>query len=165
MRTLNLNKEKDNQFSDISIKEESVKEEYPKKLVFNNLTVDSIIAPVPGVLKIDSKKKSKKTLVFSGGMHGSEKAGIEILDKIIKNIVSGSLKVNKNILLIYGNLRAMFKNVRLIEPEFGVISNLNRCFNQGIFNNPKSYAQERANAIMSVTEKLKPGFIEVIDIH
>lgn len=168
MRTLNLVND-DRQFSSISIQEEINNEKYPKNLVFNNSTVLNITLPSSGILQIKSKIKSNDTLVFSGGIHGDEKAGIEILDHLVEEIVSGTLEVKHNLLLIYGNLRAMNmrdgKGHRCIEPELGIISNLNRCFNQGIFGNPKSYAQIRANEITSAVEKFVRGFVEVIDIH
>lgn len=163
-RTLDL---KNGNFSDIAIKEEALSNEYPKIVACKNNSVAKIISPIPGLLEIESKKGTSDTLVFCCGIHGDEKAGIIINDKLIGEIVSGCLEVNHNIVFIYGNLQAMAANEgkgsRYIEPELGYLSNLNRCFNSGGHN--KSYAQKRAANIMESLSILKNCKVKGIDIH
>lgn len=153
----------------ISIEEEKKGEKYPKRLSFENPTVASITLSAPGVIEIESREGGDKTRVISGGIHGDEKAGPVIIDDIMQEIVTGKLNVCENLLLIYGNLQAMDvndgKGARCVEPELGIISNLNRCFNQGIFANPENYAQARANQITEATERLVKGCIEGVEIH
>lgn len=164
--TLNNNEK----FSDIAIQEEAYLNDYPKKLTHSNTSISTINLPIPGVLEIIGKNNTDFTLIFSCGMHGDERAGIEVVDTLVSEIVFNKLPVNSNILFIYGNLKAMSANdgkgLRCIEPEKGWVSNLNRCFIDSDGNSLNSYAQERANLIMTEgLNHLVSGKIEVLDIH
>lgn len=165
----NLSIRESEAFSLISIEEDRKEETYPKKLSFDNPTVANITLSAPGVIEIESLKGEDETMVIGGGIHGDEKAGVVIIDELMKEIVDGSLEVNQNLLLTYGNLQAMDANegkgVRCVEPETGITANLNRCFNQGVFANPKNYAEFRANQITESVERLVKGCVTGIDIH
>lgn len=145
---------------------------FPKQLPFTNDFVSSITAPVAGVISIKCKPVTPlitRPLVLSGGIHGDERAGVVILDKLAKDIMSGDLSVFRDVVLIYGNLRAMSENggngVRCVEEEVGVTANLNRCFGNSLFGNPQCYAEYRANQIMKFLHEVDMRNFEAIDIH
>lgn len=133
--------------------------------------IASIFEVVPGIFEVRALREECMPLVIVGGIHGDEKAGIAILDQIIKELVKTKTKVRRNVLLVYGNLEAMrasnFKGARCIEPEKGAFSNLNRCFGYGLFKDPGTYAQRRANEMMQAVASFvsRFGVPDVVDIH
>jgi len=62
-------------------------------------------------------------LLLSAGIHGNETAPIELLDTLIRNIASGSLKPRVRILFLFGNPEAMRRGERYVEQD------VNRLFN------------------------------------
>ena len=155
--------------SDQSYEIEQQSESDSRRIQFDNSTVANISMPAPGILEIESRSGTNDSLIISGGIHGNEKSGIVILDSLITDILSGKTEVHQNLLLILGNLPSMQINNglgdRYIEPQFEVESNLNRCFNQGIFPLPKNYAQRRANKISQAVERALTETSEGLDIH
>lgn len=142
---------------------------YPQPVKHLNTSVARMTMIRPGIIEVESRHGGNDVLVISGGIHGDEKAGIVILDRLLFDIVTGDLPVHQNLLLLYGNLEAMQVNdgrgARCVEPEIGVTANLNRCFNRGKFNNPRCYAEWRANEMMDAVSTLHGMRVEAIDIH
>ena len=143
---------------------------YPNELPHRNPDIEHISHMLPGILNVRSRHDDGTTLVLTGGMHGDEKAGIVILDRLVHELCEGEVPVKRNLLLMYGNLRAMQaeggKGLRCIESEVGATSNLNRCFNYGTFEHPKCYAERRANQMVECAEAVLQGRrVEAIDIH
>ncbi len=156
--------------SEIAMKDAVGGRTYPDTLSHRNKDVTRITHALPGILKIECRHNTKDTLVLTGGMHGDEKAGIVILDRLIHEIREGKIPVRRNLLLMYGNLEAMKANggkgLRCVEPEVGATSNLNRCFNRGHFAEPRCYAERRANQLTRCAEATLRGHtVEAIDIH
>lgn len=136
-----------------------------------NTDIASVTEVSPGIFEVRVAKAEATPLIVSGGIHGDEKAGINVLDFIMAELSKAKTKVHRNLLLIYGNLEAMGANdglgIRCVEPEFGELSNLNRCFGHGQFEQPENYAQRRANEIMAAVDNFvtNNGVPDVIDIH
>jgi len=78
-----------------------------------------------GVLKLSPTQGEYRggSLLLSAGIHGNETAPIELLDKLLKRIFSGELKLRCRLLIIFGNPEAMRQGIRYIEQD------LNRLFN------------------------------------
>jgi len=65
---------------------------------------------------------NQHALVISSGVHGNETAPIEIVDNLVRSILSGELKVLQPVLFIIGNPVAMNESKRFIQE------NMNRLF-------------------------------------
>jgi len=77
------------------------------------------------------------SLLLSAGIHGNETAPIELLDKLLKRILSGELKLRCRLLIVFGNPAAIRQGVRYIEQD------LNRLFN-GRHKSSSGFEAERA---------------------
>lgn len=146
-------------------------EDYPKQIETKNDNLARMMHPVPGILEIQSIYEDEPPLIITGGIHGDEKAGVVVIDRLVRDIIVGEIPVRRHVLLMFGNLQAMkangFEGARCIESEAGELSNLNRCFGRGVFSNPKCYAQRRANEMTRAVERFvnSYGCPEAIDIH
>ena len=74
------------------------------------------------ILEIAPGQPSSTWLVLSTGVHGNETAPMEILDRLVADILGGTLEVAVNLLLLIGNPPAM------IEQRRELNHNLNRLF-------------------------------------
>ncbi len=88
--------------------------------VQQNLTVQLLDT---GVLLVEPTTSKGVDLVISSGVHGNETAPIEIVDELIRRILSGDLGVGNRVLFIIGNPVAMNMSERFD------IENMNRLFN------------------------------------
>lgn len=101
-----------------------------------------------------------KTIMILGGVHGDERAGIEVVKKLQAQFASGELKLTSGkLILALGNLQAMEINERGSEPH----RDLNRLFIDGEVQStqPETFEQERA-------QKLAPHIAAadiLIDLH
>jgi len=66
--------------------------------------------------KIKGKNKGP-TVVFSGGIHGNEPAGVLALIKVFNKIKATSITINGNILGLIGNRKALATNQRFIAND------------------------------------------------
>lgn len=57
------------------------------------------------------------TLICFGGLHGNEPAGINGLQKVIKSITTGQIRLNGNFYAIAGNKAALEKSVRYLDTD------------------------------------------------
>lgn len=156
--------------SAIAMRDVEGRGEYPNELHHSNKDVARIEHVAPGIVEIESHYGGNTCFVLTGGIHGDEKAGVVILDRLIHGILGGDIPVKRNLLLMYGNLAAMKANggkgLRCIEPEVGATSNLNRCFKRGKFKSPQCYSEMRANQMMTHAESVLRGCeVEAIDVH
>mgnify|MGYP001199317002 CR=1 FL=1 len=87
----------------------------------NNVRVSSTTR---GVIEFTPDKPSEfeSSFIYSCGIHGNETAPIEIVNDIVKDILSGVLELKNPLLVIFGNLEAMKAQKRFIKD------NLNRMF-------------------------------------
>ncbi len=74
------------------------------------------------ILEITPAEASATWLVLSTGVHGNETAPMEILDRMVADILAGKLQVTVNLLLLIGNPPAMIRQRRELNH------NLNRLF-------------------------------------
>ena len=107
-----------------------------------------------GIVEFHCQSASNSSLILSAGIHGDETASIEIIDKIVTDILHGTVTPLKNCLFILGNPPAMIKSVRFIDE------NMNLLFRPGTHTqsdqamaSASNYEMERAGLIMkTVTE-------------
>lgn len=84
--------------------------------------------------------KPGKTIAIFGGVHGNEKIGVMLIDKLIKSFEPH----NGTVHFVYGNPRAIEQNMRFTE------TNLNRNFIK--IQNPISYEEQRAQELMELLD-------------
>lgn len=91
--------------------------------------IHTITSPNPG-----------PTIVISGGVHGNEQAGVEVIDYLREHV-----SIDRGtVLLVYGNPEAIEKNVRFVQH------NMNRIFKRGLENDSTEY--KRACEIMDALD-------------
>lgn len=122
--------------------------------------------PAPGIFVIESEDGTNDTEIVSAGIHGDEMAGVHIVDEYLGDVLSGKCEVRKNLLIFFGNLSALGYS-RVIEESGNETDNLSRTWNQGLHENPRNYAQKRANTITPQIESVFDAGGEIIatDIH
>jgi len=69
-------------------------------------------------------RDTTESIVLSAGIHGNETAPVELLDRIVDELQSGSQLLSKRLLIILGNINAMQENKRYIHFD------MNRLFCQ-----------------------------------
>lgn len=129
-----------------AVMRELQKQNRPLNIECGNDTVSKIEMPAPGIFIVESKMGDNDLEIISAGIHGNEMSGVYQLDALLHDILLGKITVNKNMLLIYGNLSTMDWK-RGGETCGDWRDNLNRLFNQGYWGNPQNYEQTRANTI------------------
>jgi succinylglutamate desuccinylase len=63
-------------------------------------------------------------ILVSGGIHGNEVAGVEIINEIVEQIINQRLQIRGRVLFVLGNGKALAMNKRETEPK----ANMNRMF-------------------------------------
>lgn len=132
-----------------AVEEESKGRSNPIQIISPNNTVAKVESPAPGIFLIESAYGGNDTEIISAGIHGDEMAGVIALSDYLTDILTGRALVRKNIIAFFGNLKALGQS-REIKETGDHRDNLNRCWNQGIFNNPVNSAQKRANIITRI---------------
>ena len=110
-------------------------------------------APIPG-----------RTLVISGGIHGNERTGIEVVLRIQQALESGALiHTFGTLFLLLGNLKAIEKNERWSDSAI----DLNRCFGVMPESIRDSFEAQRAETIKNALalHARRPNSVIGIDIH
>ncbi len=104
-----------------------------------------------GVLEIRPATESTRDLVISCGIHGNETAPIEIVSRLIYQIVKGDIQPKVNILFILGNPESMKCGDRFVSI------NMNRLFCGGYnhyeLNTKNQYELERAEKLEQLTSE------------
>ncbi|WP_018748292.1 succinylglutamate desuccinylase [Chitiniphilus shinanonensis] len=72
-----------------------------------------------GVIRFEPRDSAhrKLDLVISAGVHGNETAPVELLDRLIGEVLSGRLKVRARVLCVFGNIEALRRGVRFVERD------------------------------------------------
>ncbi|MBD2812780.1 succinylglutamate desuccinylase [Xenorhabdus sp. Vera] len=94
-----------------------------------------------------SQEKNTDTLIISAGIHGNETAPVEILLQLLSQLAQGSLPLQHNLLLIFGNLPAMREGLRYLDND------LNRMFGGRHKNFPAGNETRRAIELEAVVHQ------------
>ncbi len=105
----------------------------------------AIKSPCRGVFIFTPKEKSKKKILISCGIHGNETAPIEIINDLITQIMTGTVTLAHDLMIIFGNIEAMKTQARFLD------FNLNRLFSGQWKNEPDARESKRAKELESVT--------------
>lgn len=107
-----------------------------------------------GVIEVKPVSQSDQYIVISCGIHGNETAPIEIVSRLISQIVNSELEPKVNLLFVLGNPESMKASTRFVSI------NMNRLFASNSKNYPRSeensYEIDRAERL----EKLVSLFFE-----
>ena len=110
----------------------------------------------------------KPTVIFFSGIHGNERAGVEASKKVYNQILENKIKVEGNVYFVYGNKKALSKNVRY------QVVDLNRIWNNQqvlrVKENPNTEIPEETEQLeiyQLIKEILKRnrGIVYFIDLH
>jgi succinylglutamate desuccinylase len=119
-----------------------------------------------GIMVFRCESGNSSSLIISAGIHGNETAPVEMVDKMITDILKGKLQPEKNCLFILGNPLAMTRSTRYNHK------NLNRLFvaQPGKANSLQTtadYETQRAGEIMKVTTTFAEQSTAVLhfDLH
>ncbi|CAQ83593.1 MULTISPECIES: succinylglutamate desuccinylase [Photorhabdus] len=100
-----------------------------------------------GVLQLIPDKRKNRSLVVSVGIHGNETAPIEILIQLLAQLADGTLTLENNLLIIFGNLPAIRANRRYLHND------LNRMFGGRYLNFPLGNERSRAAELENVVSR------------
>ncbi|MEP0985647.1 succinylglutamate desuccinylase/aspartoacylase family protein [Ekhidna sp.] len=75
------------------------------KALNQDITVNRIIANI-------KSEQAGPTLIFVGGIHGNEPAGVFALQRVAEHLTNEKINLNGNIICLAGNLRALKKGIR-----------------------------------------------------
>lgn len=104
------------------------------------------------------------TLVISGGIHGNERTGIEVVLRIKHALENGILThTSGTLFLLLGNLKAIEQNERWSDSSV----DLNRCFGTLSEHLQDSFEEQRAETIKNALalQDRQPNSVIGIDIH
>ena len=128
------------------------------KALGTSILVDRLIGKVKG-------KSKGPTIVFFGGIHGNEMAGVfalkEVFEKINKTQVAGTIYG------ISGNLKALKDNQRYIDQDLNRVwlkENLNQIENKTNLNNEEAEQQELYKILKHILKE-EEGPFYFIDLH
>ncbi|TBR44243.1 succinylglutamate desuccinylase [Marinomonas agarivorans] len=93
-----------------------------------------------GILRIEPQQGSQISLVISAGVHGNETAPMELLNKIVQDILAGRLACSVRLLVIFGNPPAANIGQRFTH------TNMNRLFS-GAWQTVDNWEGHRAKTI------------------
>ncbi len=122
----------------------------------------TVVSSLPGVIEFKPPHLtgSENAFVISCGIHGNETAPIEIMDDLVREILTEKLEVKSPLLIIFGHIDAMREGKRFIED------NLNRMFNGNYHKFPKgNIERRRAEEIESSIDQFFQKFSSLEKIH
>lgn len=114
--------------------------------------------------KIKGKTKGA-TVVFFGGIHGNEKAGVNALKHVFKHLNTKSVK--GTVYGVLGNINALKINQRFIDEDLNRLwtpSQIQTIHNKAQLNNEEREALELFNVLLDIFNKEKGPFY-FIDFH
>lgn len=97
-----------------------------------------------GVLRLEPRHPKPVNLVLSVGIHGNETAPIELVNRLVKDILSGAITLGVRLLVIIGHPHAIIRGERFVDV------NLNRLFD-GAYDRYEGMEVDRAQVL---TEQL-----------
>jgi len=100
--------------------------------------------PEPGVIVFEPIAGYEKNIVVSVAIHGNETAPIEIINKLITDILSDQFVLNVRLMVIFGNLEAMRQGERYLNVD------LNRLFSDHYLRYEACYESKRAATLQQV---------------
>jgi succinylglutamate desuccinylase len=102
-----------------------------------------------------------KSIVLSAGIHGDETAPMELLDKIVTDIVEGELNIMHRCLFLYGHPKATTQHVRYVQE------NLNRLFDDKQYPETveTQIAQELKETVSQFYTGSEPELRWHLDLH
>lgn len=100
--------------------------------------------PEPGVIVFEPIAGYEKNVVISVAVHGNETAPIEIINKLITDILSDQHALNVRLMVIFGNLEAMRQGERYLNVD------LNRLFSDHYSRYETCYETKRAAILQQV---------------
>jgi len=100
-----------------------------------------------GILKIEPCFEATDQVLISTGIHGNETAPIEIVAQIVCQLLNGELPLKVNLLLVFGNIKAIAEGQRYLDAD------LNRMFNGRHINYPGTAESKRAAEIEQDVER------------
>ena len=108
------------------------------------------------------------TLIFIGGIHGNEPAGIYGLQKVIKSIRENEIQLQCNFYALAGNLNAIKKNIRYETSDLNRLwtrENIQKIKSQTTVNSQEEKEQsELYNCIETILNSHTGAFI-FLDLH
>ncbi len=112
-----------------------------------------------GVVEVIPARMSDETksIILSAGIHGDETAPMELIDKLVTDIISQKLDVKHRCLFLYGHPEATCKHVRFIQE------NLNRLFDNK--SRPASVETDIATDIKQTVSQFFEGTPEHLRWH
>lgn len=122
------------------------------------ISVNRIITQIEG-------HKNAPTMVYFGGIHGNETAGVFALQEVFNSI--NSQDINGNIYAISGNLQALKKNQRFLDKDLNRIWTKEQLFNLNSkekYNREELEQKELFKLVESITKR-NTGPIYFIDFH
>lgn len=115
-----------------------------------------------------SNPEATTTLIFIGGIHGNEPAGIYGLQKVINRIRENEMQLRCNFYALAGNLNAIQKNIRYETSDLNRLwthENIQKIKLQTTFNSQEEKEQsELYNCIENILNSHTGTFI-FIDLH
>lgn len=101
-----------------------------------------------GILSFEPKQPGEADLVLSAGVHGNETGPIELVNRLVEAILSGSLKCRNRLLVLLGNPPAMVAGKRELQH------NMNRLFS----GNHQRYQGDEAVRAAKLEQAVKAFF-------
>ena len=121
--------------------------------------------------KVESGKKGP-AIVFSGGIHGNEPAGVLALIRVFDTIKERKIKINGKVLGFIGNRIALHKHKRFIESDLNRLwtsNNIHKLHNTGFTSNEitseKTEMIEIDELLMSFIKGTEAKHRYFVDLH
>ena len=123
---------------------------------------DHLIAAIKG-------QKTSPTIVFIGGIHGNEKAGIKALEKVLQKIDNENIKIYGNFFALRGNITALELGVRYTDVDLNriwTLQNIRDISRQDLANKYADIAElKKLHTIITEIFNSCKGPFYFIDLH
>lgn len=133
--------------------------EVQSKALKSAIKVNRIISEIHG-------HEKGPTVVFFGGIHGNEVAGVFAIEKVLNNLLESKTAINGSIYGIAGNLQALGSNHRFIEKDLNRLWTFDHIYNahENLRANEDNEQQDLLDLIEDIIFHNHPPFY-FIDIH
>ena len=123
-----------------------------------NITVHRIIGSVLG-------KEKTPTVVFFGGIHGNEVAGVIALQKVMEQLKSENISLNGNFYAIAGNLKALEQGKRYLDVDLNRIWTNKELENKELLSTKEFEEREEVYQVIKGIIASNKGPFYFIDLH